>query len=108
MNSNLFRTLLAAGVVILPLIIQFFGCSTSLSGAVNCSGSWIPAAYLPYVMSGMTLFGLLIKTFGGSGSAIQNMVSPAAPVVPASEAKEGTVSPAMVNAGAGATVVVRK
>ena len=97
MNNNLFRTILAAVVVMLPLAVNFLGCTTTAAGGLDCSGSWIPEAYLPYVMSGMTLLGLIIKTFGGSGSLKQNALSPAVPVVPAVEAKVGVVTIGQVN-----------
>lgn len=100
MNSNLIRTIIAAAVVILPLIVQFLGCTTTASGAYDCSASWIPAGYLPYVMSGMTLLGLLIKTFGGPSGATagEKLASPAVPVVPAAQAKPGVVTASQVAA----------
>lgn len=95
MNSNAIRTVLAIVVAVLPFIVQFLGCTSTATG-YDCSASWIPEAYLPYVMSGMTILALIIKTFGGTGSPVQNAVAPAVPVVAPSEAKVGVVTPAQV------------
>lgn len=100
MNSNLIRTIIATAVVLLPIVVQFLGCTTNAVGVYDCSGSWIPANYLPYIMSGMTLLALLIKTFGGPSGATmgEKLAAPAVPVVPAEKAKVGVVTDAQVQA----------
>lgn len=100
MNSNLIRTILAVIVAALPAIVHFLGCTTTGSGSLDCSGSWIPSDYLPWVQSGMTVLALVIKMFGGpTGATVgEKLAAPAVPVVPPEKAKVGVVTDAQVQA----------
>ncbi len=100
LNSNFIRTALAVIIAALPVLVHFLGCTTNAAGVLDCSGSWIPAAYLPYVMSAMTILGLIIKASGGPAGATvgEKLAAPAVPVVAPENAKTGVVTQAQVAA----------
>ena len=121
---NSLKTLLVgSGVIVfvvpyfINLVMGLFGCSgddpltKDIVEVAACTGGdlfTIPVALQKFT-GGLMASGILILTgFFKAGTFKQNFFNKSVPVVPAPEAKEGTVSPAMVNAGAGATVVVRK
>jgi hypothetical protein len=68
MNTNIFRTALTWAAIVIPLLSTFFGCaSDAVSGAVNCSASWLPPQYAVLVSSGLLVLNQIIKAFDGTG-----------------------------------------
>jgi hypothetical protein len=67
MNTNFFRTLLTWAAIIIPAAAVVFGCSTdALTGAIDCSSSWLPPNYAVLASSGFLILNQVIKALDGT------------------------------------------
>lgn len=96
MNMNFFSNVLLALAALIPALTTFFGCSTTETGAFDCSASWLPASYGIYAGIGLTVLSFIAKSFSGGGTVKQNLMNPKAVIVPESEARKGVVTLAQV------------
>ena len=111
MNWNTIRTFIAAtGVVGLlgPFIISWvmskFGCVGDIPGTPEievtlCSGGdlfAIPPLFQSVAGGLILLIVMTLKAVTGTGSLMQNLTAPQAPVVPAADAKPGVVTATQV------------
>lgn len=98
-NGNAVRSVITFVGMALPVVAEFLGCKVpadAAGAATACAGSWLTPGTA--TIAGFALVGLawLTKAFGGTGTVMQNLFSPAVPVVPEHLAGPGTVTPAQV------------
>ena len=95
---NWLRTILGggAGVILANIMVDLFKCSGSGVGDAVCTAAFIPLPYQAMAGFGFIVINLVLKGFAGTGTVVQNLVAPVAPVVPENKAGVGTVTPAQV------------
>lgn len=91
MNLNFIRSVLTGLAGVLPILVVFFGCTTNtVTNAISCTTSWIPAEYTILLAGGLGILSFVLKMFGQGGTATENLTSPSVAVT--QESKPGTVT----------------
>lgn len=97
-NMNLVRTILTVLAVIIGPIAIVFGCTTTVTGDVDCTNSWVGEFLSPkaaIALSGLFMVAnLILKSFQG-GTPGTGLVAQTVPVV--EKPQVGTVTTAQVN-----------
>ena len=90
MNSNLIRTLLTWGAIVVTFATTILGCSAdAITGVTSCSASWLPPQWAGMIATGFLILNQLLKAFQG-GMPGSGLVAPTVVVSPSGAA--GTVT----------------
>jgi len=99
MTVNTLRTLLMIfGVILVPLA-SMLGCTLDdVTGAANCSASWIPSPYNLFLAPAVGVLVMILKATSQGGTLKDNLFNKTVAVVPADDAGVGTVTATQVSA----------
>lgn len=97
MNLNFIRSIMTGLAGVIPLIVVFFGCTTGVDGAIDCSLSWVSPQYALILSGILGVLSFILKAFSQGGTVTENLANKSVVVTP--EVKEGTVTPSQVAGG---------
>ena len=97
---NWLRTILGggAGVILANIMVDIFKCTGTGVGDATCAAAFIPLQYQAMAGFAFIVLNLVLKGFAGTGTVVQNLVAPVAPIVPEAVAGPGTVTLKQVQA----------
>ncbi len=100
LNNNFIRTILGVIAMLIVPALSWFGCTVDqVTGMVQkCVVTWLEPQWSAPITFALGVIVYAIKGFGSGGTLKENLVNPAVPVVPPSEAKPGVVTPTQVKA----------
>jgi len=93
MNANFIRTMLTWAAIAVTAVTTIFGCTTDISGVMNCSASWLSPQWAGTITAVLLILNQLMKAAQG-GTYGSGLVSKTVVVSPTGET--GTVTNAQI------------